>query len=61
MALIAIVVVLYVMSKIFDALEVFSVRLSSFVNTDIGTVVIVALVAYLTYRWYKARHANKEA
>ena len=55
MAFIAIVVILYVVSKVIDALEVFSVRISSFVNSDIGTVVIVALVAYLTYRWYKAR------
>ena len=61
MAFIAIVVILYVVSKVFDALEVFSVRISSFVNSDIGTVVIVALVAFLTYRWYKARQANKEA
>jgi hypothetical protein len=61
MAFIAIVLVLYALSKIFDALEVFSVQISSFVNSDIGTVAIVALVAFLTYRWYKARHAGKEA
>ena len=60
MAFIAIVVILYVVSKAFDALEVFSVRISSFVNSDIGTVVIVALVTFLTYCWYRARQANKE-
>ena len=61
MAFIAIVVILYVVSKVFDALEVFDVQISSFVNSDIGAVVVIALVAYLTYRWYKARHAGKEA
>ena len=61
MAFIAIVLVLYALSKIFDALEVFSGQISSFVNSDIGTVAVVAFVAYLTYRWYKARHAGKEA
>jgi len=61
MAFIAIVVILYVVSKVFDALEVFSVQISSFVNSDIGTVVVIALVAYLTYRWYKARHIDEEA
>jgi len=48
-------------SKVFDALEVFSVQISSFVNSDVGMIVVIALVAFLTYRWYKARHtAEKE-
>ena len=61
MAFIAIVVILYVVSKVFDALEVVTVHISSFVNSDIGMVVVIGLVAFLTYRWYKARHADKEA
>jgi len=61
MAFIAIVVILYLVSKVFDALEVFSVQISSFVNSDVGMIVVIALVAFLTYRWYKARHtAEKE-
>ena len=59
MSLIAVLVVLYLVGEFLDGLDLFFGRMASFMNSDTGLVLTIVVVAWLTYRWYKARHIRE--
>ena len=59
MSLIAVIVVLYLVGEFLEGVDLFFGRIASFMNSDIGMVLTIAVVVWLTYRWYKARHIGE--
>ena len=58
MSLIAAIFVLYLLGRTIETVNVFTARFASFMNSGTGMAVTAAVVAYLTFRWYRARHTG---
>ena len=60
MSLIAVIVVLYLVGEFLEGMDLFIGRFASFMNSGTGMALTIAVVAWLTYRWYKARHIGEK-
>ena len=57
---IVLLIALYVLASVFEALDEIVAVLAPVMNSGIGMVVTVAVTAYVTYRWYmKRRRAER--
>ncbi len=56
MALIAFIVALYGIASLCEGMEILFSAVHAVMSSYPGTVITVAVTAYLTYRWYRARH-----
>lgn len=56
MALIAFIVVLYGIASLCEGMEILFSAIRAVMSSYPGTLITIAVTAYLTYRWYRARH-----
>ena len=57
MILIAFFVALYGLASLCEGLEILFDALHAVMTSYSGTVITVIVVAWMTYRWYRARHS----
>ena len=56
MTLIAIALVLYGIASLCEGMEILFSAIHAVMTSYPGTLITVAITAYLTYRWYRARY-----
>ena len=56
MALIAFIVVLYGIASLCEGMGILFAAIRAVMSSYPGTLITIAVTAYLTYRWYRARH-----
>ncbi len=56
MALIAFLVALYGIASLCEGMEILFYAIYAVMSSYAGTVIVMIATAYLTYRWYRARH-----
>lgn len=52
-----VILALYAIGSVLEAFEEISMVLSPFLASNVGTVLTVIVTAFITYRWYRARHS----
>ena len=55
--ILAVIIVLYLLSSVFEAFEEISATIAPVMNSGVGMAITVIVTAYITYRWYRARHS----
>ncbi len=56
MTLIAFFVALYGIASLYEGMEILFDVIHAVMSSYPGTIITVIATAYLTYRWYRARH-----
>ena len=60
MALIAFIVVLYALGTFLEGIDILFTAIHAVMTSYSGTVITLIVVAFMTYRWYRARHWREE-
>ena len=55
--MLAFLIVLFVISSVCDALEEITCVIAPMARSSMGILITIAVTAYVTYRWYRARHS----
>ena len=53
----AFLLVMFVLASVCEALEEISYVIARVMHSRAGILITVAVTAYVTYRWYRARHS----
>lgn len=60
MTLIAFLVALYGIASLCEGMEILFDAIHAVMSSYPGMMITTVVTAYLTYRWYRARHRGKE-
>ena len=60
MTLIAFFVALYGIASLCEGMEILFDAFRAVMSSYPGTIITILAIAYLTYRWYRARHMEVE-
>ena len=56
----AFLLVMFVLASVCEALEEITYVIAPVMHSSAGILITVAVTAYVTYRWYRARHMEAE-
>ena len=55
--MLAFLIALYLFASMMEALEEISAVVAPVMHSGVGILLTIAVTAFVTYRWYRARHS----